>query len=122
MTALRRFAWVAAVATALILGSFDSAHSGADWEERVHSDTDWEEIRRGAEGGDAEAQIKLGNAHLEDDVLGGTVALQEDDVQAYLWLSLGVAGLSDADTDTLMIARDFAIEDLRRLEKRMTPL
>ena len=116
---------MAAVAMALILGPSDGAHSGADWEgeERVHSGTDWEEIRRAAEGGDAEAQIKLGNAYLEDDdVLGGTGALEQDDVQAYLWLSLGVAGLSNADTDTLMVARDFAIEDLRRLEKRMTPL
>ena len=88
MTALRGYAWLAVVAAALILGPSGGAHSGADWE-AAYAATDWEEVRRAAEGGDAEAQIELGNAYLEDaDVLGGTGELRPDDVQAYLWLSV----------------------------------
>ena len=122
MTALRRYAWMAAVAAALVLSPSDGAHSGADWE-AAYAGTDWEEIRRAAEGGDAEAQIRLGNMYLGDeDALVAPDEIPQDDVRAYVWLSLGVAGLSDASTDELLIARDLAIDDLRRLEERMTAL
>ena len=120
MTALRRYAWVGAVAAALVLSPSGGAHSGADWE-AAYAGTDWEEIRRAAEGGDAEAQIRLGNVYLGDE--GALVAPDEipkNDVRAYVWLSLGVAGLSDASTDELLIARDLAMDDLRRLEERLT--
>ena len=122
MITLRRYAWVGAVAAALVLSPSGGAHSGADWE-AAYAGTDWEEIRRAAEGGDAEAQIRLGNVYLGDE--GALVAPDEipkNDVRAYVWLSLGVAGLSDASTDELLIARDLAMDDLRRLEERLTAL
>ena len=116
---------VAAVVSAvlLFLTSVENVRSGSDWEAGASLRTDWEEVTRDAVAGNPEAQIRLGNAYLDNEaVFGGTGELPRDDVQAYLWLSLGVAGLSDARTDTLMIKRDFAIESLARLERRLTPL
>ena len=79
---------------------------------------DWEAIERAAELGDADAQITMGYAYLEEDdaLLGDDDdEIAQDYVQAYFWLSVGIANHSSPPgSDTYEVDFD-NLEDLTQV-------